>query len=128
MARKGQKPPKRGLDRQKGLFWPFWPKIANFSDFPEKYPGSYRGKSAQNAQNRAFSLKGVQNSGPGQGFYINPSRRGPAVPGRGKKAGFGPLPGQGDFPVSREDPGEASRDPGPRDPGPPVPRGPGARG
>jgi len=30
---------------------------------------------------------------PGRGFYINPSRRGPAVPGGGKKRGFRDPPG-----------------------------------
>jgi len=48
---------------------------------------------------------------PRGGFYINPSRRGPAVPGRGWLAQGppGPLPGL---------PGRPLRDLGPRDPSP----------
>jgi len=61
---------------------------------------------------------------PGRGFYINPSRRGPAVPGEGfldplARPGVGPgLPGA---------PGGLSGTPDPRD-RPGIPRGPGARG
>jgi len=57
---------------------------------------------------------------PGRGFYINPSRRGPAVPGEGF---LDPRQGGAGFQASRE----ALRDPpGPRTPGP-APRFPGVR-
>jgi len=41
---------------------------------------------------------------PGRGFYINPSRRGPAVPGEGGKGGLRPLRGQGWKKASRGGP------------------------
>jgi len=50
--------------------------------------------------------------GPGRGFYINPSRRGP-VPGAGEKKGIpDPRPGGGSFLVSWGAPG--GPEPGPR--------------
>jgi len=61
---------------------------------------------------------------PGRGFYINPSRRGPAVPGEGF---LDPQARRGWGQSSREAPGEPSGTPIPGD-RPGEPRGPGARG
>jgi len=62
---------------------------------------------------------------PGRGFYINPSRRGPAVPRGSEKRGFRASPTGEGFPGLLGRPQTVSRDlPGPRAPGPP----PGNRG
>jgi len=70
-----------------------------------------------------FLKRGVKSrdSGtPRRGFYINPSRRGPAVPGEGF---LDPRPGGGEIRA----PEGSFRTPGPGTPRR-VPRGPGARG
>jgi len=56
---------------------------------------------------RKFGVFGT----PGRGFYINPSRRGPAVPGEGKKGGFRPS-WAGGWKRASGRPSGAPRDPG----------------
>jgi len=61
------------------------PKSGQNGHFREKVPKS--GILAKNAKNRDFwgilAPPGLPGTPPGRGFYINPSRRGPAVPGAG---------------------------------------------
>jgi len=131
-----------GYYGQKPRFWLFLAKMAIFGHFSEKSPGSYRAKKPENGQKRPFSSKPPKSPGPGQGFYINPSRprpgtvRGPRGPGTGSGTPRGPLgqgirdPGSGTsgtwVPGDPSGPGPGAC-PGPPRPLGPPPRGPGAR-
>jgi len=59
--------PEKPFFGQKGPKRPFWAKMPKFGDF-----GSF---------GAILGPSGTPGTGPGRGFYINPSRRGPAVPG-----------------------------------------------
>jgi len=63
---KGLEMPKKGIFGQKGQFWPFWGKNPDFGVF-----GVF------------WAPWGTPGTRLRRGFYINPSRRGPAVPGAG---------------------------------------------
>jgi len=116
-----------GLDRQKAVFSAFWPKMAIFSHFPEKSPGSYRAKSGKFGQKWPKSSKtpksGVSpDPDPAGGVVLHqPLAAGPCTPfPRGsEKRGSGGPPGGG--------PGKSSRDEVPESP-PDRGQGPAARG
>jgi len=68
-----------------GQFCRKWPFLAIF---PEKAPVATGVKMPKKPKMGIFLKKGWKfgiSGAPGRGFYINPSRRGPAVPRGGKK-------------------------------------------
>jgi len=93
-----------------------------FGIFRDFLPGSYRAKTGPGtpfwAKSSKWGLKFRAPGVPGRGFYINPSRRGPAVPGGWRKGRIWTSPaGRGilGLPEAPEGP------PGTPDPG--TPRG-----
>jgi len=112
------------------IFGQNWEKWLFFSIFQENSPVATGLKVAKMAKNGHFPENRPKVGVPARGFYINPSRRGPAVPGVEKRRDLGP-PGPGPGIWAPGDPAGTLRDPWAarafRDP-PGEPRGPGARG
>jgi len=78
-----QNPQNGGLPAKMAFFGHFSQKWAFLPIFPKNSPVATGLKTPKSRKKGLFPEKGlkVRDSGvPGRGFYINPSRRGPAVP------------------------------------------------
>jgi len=99
---------------------------------PETSSGQVRRAPAPGGGAGNPARTGSRGPGPGRarGFYINPSRRPPAVPGRGPgvPGSRGVPEGPGEPPGRSRNPAPAGEPRNPSFPGPGEPRGPGARG